>query len=283
VNVKVRPAGAEDKGPLMSFIKDVWGGHDYIPEVWDEWLTDPKGKMFVVEADGLPVGMNRLRFLQDGSAWVEGVRVHPAYRGKGLASMLGDNSIKLAKEKGVNVFRLTSGSHNKAAHRQIARIKFDELARFSAYEPPENLPLIPTNDAAQASIEDFRRVKGLIQRTKEFQLGKGVYWHEWTATSLSPKVIRELMEEGAIWLKGDAVAVVREGREGEQKSEEIGFVGGREDDAWRLLNSILGRNVSASERWVFLPQMSPLIHRLREEGFVRNFSLVLFERRAPNG
>ena len=91
-----RPARPSDKAPLMSFIREVWGGHDYIPYVWDWWLKDRTGKMFVVEVDGVPVGMNRVRFLEDGSAWFEGVRVHPDFRGKGLATMLGENSMKVA-------------------------------------------------------------------------------------------------------------------------------------------------------------------------------------------
>lgn len=56
---RVRPARPADKRPLMSFIKDNWGGHDYIPRMWDEWLKDKTGKVFIVEADGVPVGMNK--------------------------------------------------------------------------------------------------------------------------------------------------------------------------------------------------------------------------------
>jgi predicted GNAT family acetyltransferase len=121
----------------MSFIRNIWGGHDYIPRVWDAWLNDKQGKMFVVEVDGVPVGMSRVRFLEDGSAWLEGARVHPAFRGKGLASMLGENSVLFARGKGATLFRLTSGSRNRAAHRQIARIGFREVARYGVYEPPK--------------------------------------------------------------------------------------------------------------------------------------------------
>jgi GNAT superfamily N-acetyltransferase len=267
----------------MSFIKDVWGGHDYIPSVWDEWLADTKGRMFVVEAGGVPVGMNRVRFLEDGSAWFEGIRVHPDYRGKGFASMLGENSMKLARERGVGVFRLTSGSHNKVAHRQIARIGFAEVARFSAYEPREKARLRPTDDATKVPADQFYEVLSLIVRTKEYQLGTGVYWHDWTATSMSHKVVRELLKEGAFWRNGEAIAIVRDGSEGGERWEEVCFLGGPEGDAWKLLESLVGRNAEATRRWVFLPQKSPLIHRLREGGFVRNFSMILFERRAANG
>ncbi|HKT22045.1 MAG TPA: GNAT family N-acetyltransferase, partial [Nitrososphaerales archaeon] len=112
MDVAVRPARLSDRAPLMSFIKDVWGGHDYIPRVWDHWIRDPRNKMFVVTVDGTPVGMNRLRFMEDGSAWFEGARVHPDYRSQGLGSLLGENSMKLAKDLGITTFRLTSGSRN---------------------------------------------------------------------------------------------------------------------------------------------------------------------------
>ncbi|HEV2137434.1 MAG TPA: GNAT family N-acetyltransferase [Nitrososphaerales archaeon] len=283
MDFRIRPARAEDKEPLMSFIKDVWGGHDYIPEVWDDWLGDPTGKMFVVEVGGVPVGMNHLKFLEDGSAWFEGIRVHPDYRGRGLASMLGENSMKIARDRGVDIFRLTSGSHNKIAHRQIARVKFAEVARFSAYEPRGKVRSKPTIDTPKITAKEFSQVMSQIGRTKEYQLGRGVFWHNWTATSLSPKVVRELLAEGAVWRNGEAVAVAREGGEGNRRWEELCFIGGPEGDAWMLLISLFGRNAGVTNRWVFLPQKSPLIHKLRTEGFVRNFSMILFERRAANG
>ncbi len=279
----VRPARPSDKAPLMSFIKDVWGGHDYIPKVWDDWLNDKRGKMFVVEVDGVPVGMNRVRFLEDGSAWFEGVRVHPSFRGKGLASMLGENSMKFAKEKGVRIFRLTSGSHNKVAHRQIGRIRFGEVARFSVYEPRIGSKLRPTKDAQKVTMDQFPEAARLIEGSKEFRLGTGVFWHDFTAASLSPRVVRGLVEEGALWRVGQAVAVTRLGNEGEGIWEEISFLGGPPEDALKLARSLIGRTSKAGERWVFVPQKSPLIHPLREAGFERNFSMILFERSAVKG
>src|SRR5271157_1929223 len=87
LQTRIREARPSDKEPLIDFIKDVWGGHDYIPKVWDAWIGDRKARMFVVEVDGRPVGMNRMRFLPDGVAWLEGARIHPDFRRKGLATM----------------------------------------------------------------------------------------------------------------------------------------------------------------------------------------------------
>ena len=174
METRVRPARPSDKPPLMGFIRDVWGGHDYIPQVWDEWLRDKEGRMFVVEADGVPVGMNRVRFLEDGSAWFEGARVHPDYRGKGLASILGENSVKLARSRGITVLRLTSGSHNRAAHRQIARIRFRERARFSIYAPSKRKRLPARGTAEKVGEADHASVMRLIRSSREYRIGTGV-------------------------------------------------------------------------------------------------------------
>lgn len=283
MEVEVRPARPSDKAPLMSFIKDVWGGHDYIPRLWDEWLRGEGGKMFVVEVDGVPRGMNRVRFLEDGSAWFEGARVHPDFRGRGLATLLGKNSMRFAKQRGIRVFRLTSGSRNKTAHRQIAKIKFREVSRFTAYEPPKGKKLRPNGSAVVVDAAGLPEARRLIERSAEFRLGTGVIWHDWSAAKMTPEVLRKLVGEGAVWKEGRAVAVAREGGEGGARWEEICFVGGPPQDALNLLKSLLGRNKKAAERWVFVPQKSPLIHMLRAEDFERNFAMVLFERRAPKG
>lgn len=283
METRVRPARPGDKEPLMSFIRDVWGGHDYIPKVWDGWLHDARGKMFVVEADGVPVGMNRVRFLEDGSAWFEGARVHPTYRGKGLGSMLGDNSMRVARKRGIGVFRLTSGSHNKLAHRQIARIRFEEVSRFSTYEPSEGMRLRPTGEAEKVGQDQFAETMKLIEGSREFRLGAGVFWHDFAAASLTHDVVRGLIREGAVSRHGRAVAVTRDGGEGSGIWEEVCFIGGPAPDSMSLVKSLVGRNTNAKERWVFVPQGSPIIHALRKAGFKRNFAMILFERKAANG
>ena len=281
MKVQVRRARASDKAPLMSFIKDVWGGHDYIPQVWDDWLRDPKGSMFVVLADGVPVGMNRVQFLEDGSAWFEGVRVHPDFRGRGLATLLGENSMKVARERGASIFRLTSGSHNRVAHRQIARIRFEETARFSVYEPPGGWRRAHGSEAKRAGTGALGAVVEAMEASEEFKLGSGVFWHDYTAAALTQGVVRALLAEGAVWRLGASVAVTRPGAGGAW--EQVCFVGGPPKEAARLVESLVGRCRSAQERWVFLPQGSPVISALRKRGFRRNFSMVLFQRRAAKG
>jgi ribosomal protein S18 acetylase RimI-like enzyme len=283
MEAKVRPARPADKAPLMSFIKDVWSGHDYIPLVWDTWLRDRQGKMFVVEVGGVPVGMNRVRFLEDGSAWFEGARIHPEFRGRGLASMLGENSMRLASARGAKVFRLTSGSHNRAAHRQIRKMKFRETARFSVYEPPKGKNPRPAGGAARMKRGELPAVMRLLGQEREFRLGAGVFWHDFGAASLTRDVVSLLLAEGAVWRVGDALAVARIGGEGGGDWEEICYVGGPSGESVKLVKALMGRRRKATERFVFVPQGSPVITELREACYKRNFAMILFERRAANG
>ena len=282
MEAKVRPARASDRAPLMSFIKDIWGGHDYIPYVWDAWLRDRSSKMFVAEVDGVPVGMSRVGFLGDGSAWLQGVRIHPAFRRKGLATMLGENSMKVACERGVKIFRLTTSSRNFASRRQAAKMNFNELARFSVYSPPRRFR--PARHGVErVTGAEAKEAQSLINRSKESRLGGGLYWHDFAATSLTPDVIGGLIEDGTAWRLGGAIVVAGIGGEGHEKWEEISFAGGPLRDLVPLVKSLIGRVKRADERWIFMPKGSPLIRELRRAGFRREFSQMVFERRAANG
>ena len=188
--------------------------------------------------------------------------------------------MRVASRRGIGVFRLTSGSTNKAAHRQIARIKFKEAARFSVYEPGKGMRLTPGPGASRVRPSEFREVMQALRRTKEFALGTGVAWHEFTAAALTPTLVERRIREGGLWRVGEAVAILQEGGEGGPRWEEVGFIGGPVENAMTLVTSLVGRDKRAKERWVFMPQGSPLIHVLRSRGFVRNFSMILFERSA---
>jgi GNAT superfamily N-acetyltransferase len=285
MNARVRLARPADKGQLMSFIKGVWGGHDYIPRIWDAWLRDETGKMFVVEAEGVPVGMSRVKFLEDGSAWLEGARVHPNFRGRGLATMLGESSMRIAMKRGVKVFRLTSWSRNKAAHRAIARMNFKESSRISPYEPGKGARFAPQKGVSRAGMDDLSRVTRLIRRSREFRLGSGVFWDAFTAASLNPVMVKKLVGEGSIWTAGESVAIARLGGEGSETWRQVCFLTGKGDTPVELVRHVFGlkEGARATRRIVYLPQGSHLVGALRRTGFNRLTSLILFERVATKG
>lgn len=283
--VIVRAARPSDKAPLMEFITRLWEGHDYIPRVWEVWIRDRSAKLFVVEVDGMPVGMNRVRFQEDGTAWLEGARIHPSYRGRGLASKLGRNAIEVAAERKIGTCRLTCNSRNRSAQRQVAKMGFKEIARMSLYVPRRKSRFHTQRRVRKAGEGDAPRLTRIIQSSKEFRAGAGVYWDGFRTTSLTPETVRERISEGSVYLSGDAVAIAKPSAEQGTIWRQVCFACGRSGDVERLIKHVFGKREKkrTSERFVHAPQRSPLVANARGAGLVRDSSFILYEHRAPNG
>ncbi|MEW6216856.1 MAG: GNAT family N-acetyltransferase, partial [Candidatus Bipolaricaulota bacterium] len=57
-----------------------------MPLVLDGWLTE--GGLVVAELNGDLAGFGKLTLLSPGEVWLEGLRVDPTHRGKGVAKAL---------------------------------------------------------------------------------------------------------------------------------------------------------------------------------------------------
>jgi len=199
--------------------------------------------------------------------------------------LLGENSMRVARERGLRIFRLTSGSRNRVAHRQIARMSFRESSRISVYEPKKWAKFAPEDGVKLAGKGDVRRVMKLITESRDFKLGSGVLWDAFAAMSLSPSIIRKLVRAGSVWVTGESVAVAALGGEGGETWRQVCFITGKGDEPAKLVRHIFGlkNKRRTTRRIIYLPQGSRVIGTLRKAGFSRLASLILFERSAFNG
>jgi GNAT superfamily N-acetyltransferase len=90
----VRPAEAGDRGVLEEISRMTWDGGDYLASVLDAWLAD--GGFMVGELDGEVFGCFKITVQHGGIAWLEGLRVHPGFRGRGLGRILSDHCFDTA-------------------------------------------------------------------------------------------------------------------------------------------------------------------------------------------
>lgn len=281
--VAVRRARASDKKPLMAFIKKVWGGHDYIPYVWDRWLKDPSGQMFVAVAGGVPIGMNRVKLVEDGSAWFEGARVHQRYRGRGVATALGENSMNYASARGARVFRLASRSRNRPAHRQVARMSFKEKARVSVYERASTTRFGHQALVAKAKAREGDSLYKSLMESSEYKHAGGLICSSFTCMSLTREMFRKRIESGEVVVADGALAIVRKGEEGDEVWKEICFISGKVEPATRLIKDLLGTEPRSKNVIVFLPVGSRLARAVKGLGFRRSTSLIVFEKKVTKG
>ena len=285
MTVIVREAKPSDKKPLMDFVTKTWGGHDYVPSVWDEWLRDKGGKMFVVEVDGKLVGMNRVRLLKDGTGWLEGVRIHPDFRGKGLASLLGEKSMKYASNLGVSTFRLTSSSRNRVAHRQVAKMGFSEVARFDVFRARTKSRLLRGGGVDRLSPSDLSKALRVIRGSEEYRAGKGVYWDAFVTRALDRESLSELIAKRYVFSARDeegnsAVAVCGPSREGEEVWLQMSFLCGEPALCKKIVSHLFrSSRPKRDENFVFLPKGSRLSKSLKEVGLKKYFQMVVFEGR----
>ncbi|KAG9468351.1 hypothetical protein GDO78_022885 [Eleutherodactylus coqui] len=83
------PATAEDYEEVMSISGGIYNGVDYLPFRYHAWLKDPQRRMFLAKCEGKVVGFESFILVDDGTtAVVEGLRVAPWMRGRGLAGMI---------------------------------------------------------------------------------------------------------------------------------------------------------------------------------------------------
>lgn len=129
----LRDAVASDKEPILEFCHQTWDWGDYIEFVWDEWFNDPRGGLRVGEAGGRPVGVNKLTLLTPQEGWMEGMRLHPDYRGRGYAHQFMADMVQLAAAKGADVIRLATGSSNVPIQRVATRLGLRKVAAFTPY------------------------------------------------------------------------------------------------------------------------------------------------------
>src|SRR3989475_12351820 len=130
---RARPA---DKRQVLEAVRTIWGGHDRVPAVFDRWVTHRSGPFFVAESRGRVVGMGKLTVVSPTEAWLEGGRVAPRWRRRGIATALFAHRIAYARERGFRVVRFSTASDNTQIHRAARHFGFRRAATLARHEAP---------------------------------------------------------------------------------------------------------------------------------------------------
>jgi ribosomal protein S18 acetylase RimI-like enzyme len=132
----VRPARAEDREAVLAFSAHTWSDGDYIEYVWEDWLHDERGALLVAVSQDRPIGLIHVALFSDEEAWLEGIRVDPAQRRRGVGRVLVSRALVAARERGAKVARLFTAHDNIASQELIAGFGFKRVAEVIHYEAP---------------------------------------------------------------------------------------------------------------------------------------------------
>ena len=234
MDLVIRRARPSDKRDVLAAVRTIWGGHDRVPDVFDRWVTHRTGPFFVAESAGRVVAMGKLTVVSPTEAWLEGGRVAPRWRRKGIATALIAHRIAYARERGFRVLRFSTASDNTPIHRAARHFGFRRAATLARHEAPATVGSPPAR-ATRADARAIRRRVGPL-----VQLGHGWEWRDVTGRD-----VRSAIARGRVFVSGEGVgaaAVLGDRYEG---SLMVAAVGGR---ARALTDLLVGLRTEAKRR-----------------------------------
>ncbi len=203
MNLIFRPARPEDKPRMLEITANTWGdGWDYISYVWDRWLADPQGEFTMAELDGVVVALAKLTWQGEGQWWMEGLRVDPHYRLKGIGQAMSTYQVSLAKRLGGHVVRYATGLRNEGSHRIAERAGFHVRARL-VERVAEKLDE-PATGLETLTRTDLDAIWELARDSDVLREARGMYAYMWKAFELTRERLAEHLNKGEVMGTRDA-------------------------------------------------------------------------------
>lgn len=151
--IELRTVTPEDRPRIVEISSQIWGGHDYVPGLLDDWFADADGEVVGAVLDGGLVGFARRTWLAPRLAWLEGIRTDPAYRGRGVGRAITEHLIGRAREVGASRIGLSTHVDNEASIHIIESYGFEKVATFAYRERPPDAPPPASNVGPDPRIE----------------------------------------------------------------------------------------------------------------------------------
>jgi RimJ/RimL family protein N-acetyltransferase len=207
-SLSVRLARPEDRNAILTLAT---GDEDYVPRVLDTWFAE--GWLFVGDLAGSVVALTHLVGLSPNVGWLEGARVRPDLRGRGIASTMLGWIKRYSADLGMNTLRMAVGTDNVASMRHVEKCGFRKVARFAQLE----FGTLYTIDVAVRSSEPPADRE--ILRLYHGMYSRGFRWEE-----LNDDVLWTYSQSGAfLQVNGSRLLVTDQNKKGPVKSVQVGY------------------------------------------------------------
>src|SRR5215211_6385693 len=155
-----RPAIEGDLDEIKEFCKTIWDGHDYVPDVIDDWFHDPQGIFAVAEYEGRAIACSKITWLAEGQWWLEVFLVDPNYQGLKVGSLIHHYIDQWWLEHGNGLLRLMTSSKNKSVHHLCEITSFTKLFEVRGYKAE---PAQGSADVFTAAADNDKELEPLIE------------------------------------------------------------------------------------------------------------------------
>ncbi|KAJ0006487.1 hypothetical protein NQD34_013760 [Periophthalmus magnuspinnatus] len=215
-------ATEEDFEDIMAMSQDIYGGLDYLPTRYTSWLQETNRIVILALKHGKVIGLESVCVIDEGeTVLVEGLRVAPQERGKGVAGVLLRFCSELVKSRfpEVKVTRLTRDDQLGPKDYQKYRIITKQgilLVRFRAEELKQRLselgvgedlhyPMINSSQRAGPLRLDHPTIQRLFLGTDLMQpiLPNATIIQDWQPFKLLSSNMAILLKKDIDWMVDD--------------------------------------------------------------------------------
>ncbi len=189
----IRPVRPADEERILEITRDVWDGHDYIPRVFDRWVSDAGAEFQGAEIDGVLIGLQRLRPYAPGLMWYEGLRVASTHHRRGIARTMLNAAVDEARQHGFKEMRLATRDSpavnlfESTGFRRVSTTNWWRGMRLEGDEPAR----IP--DSAEAE-----RLWAALKTSKGIELYGGVFADMNGARDIDVRELESLARDGLL-------------------------------------------------------------------------------------
>lgn len=282
--VRIRPARTGDRLAMERICARTWDWGDYIPDLWEQWLADEQGQLIVGEVAERVVALSKITFHPADQVWLEGMRVEPDYRRRGIAGQFMDYSLVYARERGARVVRLGTSDQNTAVHAIIARVGMERVGAFvlrtakALSDGPRPVILGPAHASA---------VQAFIEKSRFLDQTHGLFSVDWAWEELTAERMAGFLQGSCVLahIEPDGVltALALVAYEPDDEEMWIGFADGKASAVTALATTIRvhAARLGPDKVNVMLPDIGWLRSAFAEAGFGVgdwNGELWIFER-----
>ena len=276
----IRNGVASDLEQISELCKSIWNGRDFLPTVWNNWISNEIGSFIVVESENQILGVYH-HYLLDSDSWLETLRVHEQYRRQGIAQFMIKDYLERSKKLNAVNSRLVTSIKNTASRNLFEKHGFSEVLR-SQYCSIE-LETITTNSTHTefSILKDSKQIYSLLKESPMDDRLIPLWWRWWQQ---SDSILSELSDNSFIIVPKSHSSFVLV-----QPSNNYGYGNDYQilfhdisSDVLKEYLSFIKNNISSNlNKKIFcIPEInSTQIKSLENIGFNKSTSLVILERR----
>jgi GNAT superfamily N-acetyltransferase len=178
----------------------------YLPNVFEMFVSDHVGEFCVAEMDNQIVACGKFSVMPDGSAWVETLRVIPAFQGLGVGKRIYERFFEVAKSRQITTLRMYTGVRNAVSKGLAERYGFKLAATYrGAWKRcgPESI---------RESILPFQQITDIGQAV-DLLMPLAQKWHghfvmNRTFYAITPALCRDWTQKGLVYTEPSTGSVL---------------------------------------------------------------------------